>query len=87
MLSTPSRSMFTITNLLFDVDFKDTIEASVSEVAISWMRPLLTAYFMVFHVLGVMIFLNVINAIIIAFYSQVSNIYIYVCSHIWTCVG
>jgi hypothetical protein len=69
-LGSPRVAMATTLMLFFDVDFQDTLEASSSEASSAWVATVVGLYFFLFHILGVMVFLNVINAIIITFYSN-----------------
>jgi CRP-like cAMP-binding protein len=68
-LKSPSMAMKTTLTLFFH-GLQDTLEASSSEASSPWVAPVVGLYFFGFHVIGVMVFLNVINAIIITFYSN-----------------
>lgn len=66
--STPTRSMLTMLQLFFNVDFYAVAEATVQA-----HHPIVLVFFFVYYVIGVLIVSNLINSIIIQFYSDSLN--------------
>jgi len=68
VFESPGRALRTMIQLFFDVDFGDIVDRSCAEVH-PLLSPFIVAFFVAYRFIGVMIALNLVNAIIIQFYS------------------